>query len=332
MRPVREVLLFPVPAEHPTAPKTGLTSEDMDNRSEVREFLISRRAKITPRQAGLPAWGGSRRVAGLRREEVAMLAGVSAEYYARLERGNLSGVSESVLEALVRALQLDEAERAHLFDLARAANAGPRPRRRPAQRQIRPGIQHLLDSMSDAAAYVRNGRLDVLASNRLARALYAPVFEDPVRPVNLARFRFLNPRAHDFYPDWQESAHTTVALLRTEAGRDPYDRALTDLVGELATRCEEFRALWAAHNVRLHHTGTKNFHHPVIGHLSLPFEAMPLPADPGLTLTAFSAEPGTAAHDGLTLLTSWAATSEQTEPAEQQDRARTVDNRSTGPR
>jgi transcriptional regulator with XRE-family HTH domain len=298
----------------------------MDNRSEVREFLVSRRAKITPQQAGLSAYGGNRRVAGLRREEVALLAGVSAEYYARLERGNLSGVSESVLESLVRALQLDEAERAHLFDLARAANTSPRTRRRPTGQQIRPGIQRLLDSMTNAAAYVRNGRLDIVAANRLGRALYAPVFHDPVRPVNLARFRFLNPRAHDFYPDWEESAHTTVALLRTEAGRDPYDRALTDLVGELATRSEEFRTLWAAHNVRLHHTGTKNFHHPVVGDLALPFEAMPLPADPGLTLTAFSAEPGTAAHDGLTLLASWAATSDQTEPAEQQDGARSSDS------
>ncbi|MEV4357627.1 helix-turn-helix transcriptional regulator [Nonomuraea sp. NPDC052116] len=297
----------------------------MDNRSEVREFLISRRAKITPRQAGLPAYGGHRRVPGLRREEVAMLAGVSAEYYARLERGNLSGVSESVLESLSRALKLDEAERAHLFDLARTANAGPRTRRRPTQQQIRPGIQRLLDSMTDAAAYVRNGRLDIVAANRLGRALYAPVFDDPVRPVNLARFRFLNPRAHDFYPDWDESAHTTVALLRTEAGRDPYDRALTDLVGELATRSEEFRALWAAHNVRLHHTGVKNFHHPVVGDLSLPFEAMPLPADPGLTLTAFSAEPGTPAHDALTLLASWASTLEQTEPARESDQPRTTD-------
>ncbi|MFI7130712.1 helix-turn-helix transcriptional regulator [Nonomuraea sp. NPDC050153] len=294
----------------------------MDNRSEVREFLISRRAKITPQQAGLPVYGGNRRVPGLRREEVAMLAGVSAEYYARLERGNLSGVSESVLESLARALRLDEAERAHLFDLARTANAGPRARRRPAQQQIRPGIQHLLDSMTDAAAYVRNGRLDIIAANRLARALYAPVFDDPARPVNLARFRFLNPRARDFYPDWEESAHTTVALLRTEAGRDPYDRALTDLVGELATRSEEFRALWAAHNVRLHHTGVKNFHHPVVGHLSLPFEAMPLPADPGLTLTAFSAEPGTAAHDTLTLLASWASTVDESEPAQENDRTR----------
>ncbi|MFF5546844.1 MULTISPECIES: helix-turn-helix transcriptional regulator [Streptomyces] len=297
----------------------------MDNRSEVREFLISRRAKITPQQAGLPAHSGHRRVAGLRREEVALLAGVSVEYYARLERGNLSGVSESVLEALARALQLDEAERAHLFDLARTANTGPRTRRRPARQQIRPGIQHLLDSMTDAAAYVRNGRLDIVASNRLGRALYAPVFDGPTRPVNLARFRFLNPRARDFYPDWEESAHTTVALLRTEAGRDPYDRALTELVGELATRSEEFRTLWAAHNVRLHHTGTKNFHHPVVGDLTLPFEAMPLPADPGLTLTAFSAEPGTPGHDALNLLSSWTATTDRDATTEPRDRARSSD-------
>ncbi|MET8560170.1 helix-turn-helix transcriptional regulator [Streptomyces flaveolus] len=297
----------------------------MDNRSEVREFLVSRRAKITPQQAGLPAHGGHRRVAGLRREEVALLAGVSVEYYARLERGNLSGVSESVLEALARALRLDEAERAHLFDLARTSNTGPRARRRPARQQIRPGIQQLLDSMTDAAAYVRNGRLDIVASNRLGRALYAPVFDDPTRPVNLARFRFLNPRARDFYPGWEESAHTTVALLRTEAGRDPYDRALTELVGELATRSEEFRTLWAAHDVRLHHTGTKNFHHPVVGDLTLPFEAMPLPADPGLTLTAFSAEPGTPAHDALNLLSSWTATTDRDAPSEPRDRAPSPD-------
>ncbi|MFG6201513.1 helix-turn-helix transcriptional regulator [Nonomuraea sp. JJY05] len=300
----------------------------MDNRSEVREFLVSRRAKITPQEAGLPAYGGHRRVPGLRREEVAMLAGVSAEYYARLERGNLSGVSESVLESLSRALKLDEAERAHLFDLARTANAGPGARRRPAQQQIRPGIQLLLDSMTDAAAYVRNGRLDIIAANRLGRALYAPVFDDPVRPVNLARFRFLNPRARDFFPDWDESAHTTVALLRTEAGRDPYDRSLTDLVGELATRSEEFRTLWAAHNVRLHHTGVKNFHHPVVGDLRLPFEAMPLPADPGLTLTAFSAEPGTAAHDALALLAGWASTLDP-QASEPGEATRTPDLRRT---
>jgi transcriptional regulator with XRE-family HTH domain len=286
----------------------------VDNRTEVRQFLATRRAKITPRQAGLPVYGGNRRVPGLRREEVAMLAGVSVEYYARLERGDLGGASESVLDAIARALQLDEAERAHLFDLARAANATARaPRRRRAQQQVRPGVQRILDSMTDAPAFVRNGRLDILATNRLGYALYWPVFADPARPANLARFRFLEPRSYEFYPDWDDSANTTVALLRTEAGRDPYDRDLSDLVGELSTRSDEFRTGWAAHNVRLHHTGVKRFHHPVVGDLSLAFEAMPLPADPGLTMTVYSAEPGSASHDGLKLLASWAATLDRTE-------------------
>lgn len=285
----------------------------MDNRSEIHQFLATRRAKITPQQAGLPAYGGRRRVAGLRREEVAILAGVSAEYYARLERGNLSGVSDSVLEALARALHLDEAEHEHLFDLARAANTTARtPPRRRAVQQVRPAMQRILDAMSDAPAFIRNGRLDILTANRLGYALYAPVFANPARPANLARFNFLDPLSTGFYPDWGGSANTTVALLRTEAGRDPYDRALSDLVGELSTRSDEFRVRWAAHNVRLHHTGVKRFHHPVVGDLSLDFEAMPLPADPGLTLTAYSAEPGSASHDGLRLLASWAATLDQT--------------------
>ncbi|NJC84931.1 helix-turn-helix domain-containing protein [Planosporangium mesophilum] len=291
-----------------------VTSND-DLRSEIREFLASRRARITPEQAGLPVYGGNRRVPGLRRAEVAMIAGVSPDYYVRLERGNLNGVSDSVLEALARALQLDEAERAHLFDLARAANTTPRTRRRPAAQRVRPGVQQLLDAMTDAPAFVRNGRLDVLAANRLGYALYSPVFDDRARPANLARFRFLDPRAIEFYPEWDESANSAVALLRTEAGRDPYDKALTDLVGELSTRSEDFRTRWAAHNVRLHQTGLKRFHHPVVGELSLNFEAMPLPADPGLTMTAYSAEPGSASQDALRLLASWAATQEET-PAE----------------
>jgi hypothetical protein len=208
---------------------------------------------------------------------------------ARLERGNLSGVSDSVLNAIARALQLDEAERSHLYDLARAANTSTPARRRPARQQIRPGVRTLLDAMTDAPAFVRNGRLDVLAVNRLGEALYAPAFDTPDRPVNLARFCFLDPRADDFYPNWDDAADTTVALLRTEAGRDPYDRSLTDLVGQLATRSDEFRTRWAAHDVRLHHTGVKRFAHPVVGRLDLAFEAMPLPADPGLTLTAYNA-------------------------------------------
>lgn len=282
----------------------------VDNRDEVRQFLASRRARLTPQQAGLPPFGGSRRVPGLRRAEVALLAGVSPDYYTRLERGNLSGVSDSVLEAIARALQLDEAERAHLHDLARAASANPRTRRRPTP-QVRPAVARLLDAMTDAPAFIRNGRLDILAINPLGKALYAPAFDTPGRPVNLARFCFLDPAATDFYPHWDDSANTTVALLRTEAGRDPYDKALSDLVGELATRSAQFRTLWAAHNVRLHHTGIKHFRHPVVGELSLGFEAMPLPADPGLTMTAYSAEPATPSQDGLRLLASWAATTEQ---------------------
>jgi transcriptional regulator with XRE-family HTH domain len=281
----------------------------VSNRADVRDFLVTRRAKITPEQAGLPFYGANRRVPGLRREEVAMLAGVSADYYTRLEKGNLSGVSDNVLEAVARALQLDEAERLHLLNLARAANTSPAhaaARRTP--QQIRPATRLILDGMTDTPAFVRNGRLDIIAANALGQALYSPAFATPVRPVNLARFRFLDPAARDFYPDFADSAHTTVALLRTEAGRDPFSKSLTDLIGELSTRSEEFRALWAAHNVRLHRTGLKHFQHPVIGRIDLMFEAMALEADEGLTLTAYTAEPGTPAHDALKLLASWAAT------------------------
>jgi transcriptional regulator with XRE-family HTH domain len=283
----------------------------VDNRNEIREFLTSRRGRITPEQAGLPAYGTNRRVPGLRREEVALLAGVSVDYYTRLERGNLNGVSESVLEALARALQLDEAERAHLFDLTRAANPTPRTRRRAPQQRVRPSVQRILDAMTNAPAFVRNGRLDVLAANRLGYALYSPMYINPARPANHARFTFLDARATEFYRDWDDAANTAVALLRTEAGRDPHDRGLSDLVGELSTRTEPFRTRWAAHNVRLHHTGVKHFHHPVVGDLSLTFEAMELPADPGLTLTAYSAEPNSASQDALNLLASWSATLDQ---------------------
>jgi transcriptional regulator with XRE-family HTH domain len=282
----------------------------MDHRSETRDFLTTRRARITPDQAGLPIYGGNRRVAGLRREEVALLAGVSVDYYTRLERGNLAGVSESVLEALARALRLDEAERTHLYDLARQANASPavvRARRRPAG-QVRPGVQRILDGMTMVPAYVRNGRLDVLAANQLGRAVFAPVFARPTGTPNLARFIFLDPASQDFYLDWEQLAGDTVALLRTEAGHDPYDRKLTELIGELSTRSERFRTWWAAHNVRLHRSGVKRFHHPVVGELTLAYESMELTADQGLRLNAYSAEPGSAAQDGLNLLASWSAT------------------------
>jgi transcriptional regulator with XRE-family HTH domain len=263
----------------------------VDTRSEIREFLTSRRARITPEQAGLQWYGENRRVPGLRREEVALLAGVSVDYYTRLERGNAAGVSESVLEAPVRALQLDEAERAHLFDLARAAGTTAKTRRRPTKERVRPSVQHLLDAITGAPALVQNGRLDILAANPLARALYSEMYVDPLRPVNHARFVFLNPRAHDFYRDWERAANDTVAILRSEAGRDPHDRGLSDLVGELSTQSEEFRTRWAAHNVRLHQTGAKHVHHPVVGDLSLTFEMLELRADAGLTLLTYTAEP-----------------------------------------
>jgi hypothetical protein len=219
-----------------------------------------------------------------------------------------------VLDAVARALQLDEAERAHLFDLARAAGPG-RTRRRPAPKQVRPSVQRILDAMTDAPALAQNGRLDILAANRLGRALYSELYLDPTRPLNHARFSFLDPRAHDFYPDWDRAANDGVALLRAEAGRNPYDRGLTDLVGELSTRSEEFRVRWAAHNVRSHQTGAKHFHHPVVGDLSLTFEMMELAADPGLNLLAYTAEPGSRSEEALNLLASWSATLDHAEPA-----------------
>jgi transcriptional regulator with XRE-family HTH domain len=282
----------------------------VDNRTEIRQFLSSRRARITPERAGLATYGGNRRVAGLRREEVALLAGVSVDYYTRLERGNLGGVSEAVLDALGQALQLDEAERGHLFDLARAATTSARPRRRPAPQRVRPGIQRILDAM-DVPADVRNGRGDILAANRLGSALYSELYLDPVRPANVARFVFLSPRAQAFFPDWESTANDLVASLRTAAGRNPHDRGLQDLVGELSTRSQEFRVRWAAHNVRRHQTGRKRLRHPVVGDLELTYEVLALPADPGLSLVVYGAEPGSASQDGLKLLASWAATLDQ---------------------
>jgi len=280
----------------------------VDAKTDIREFLISRRAKITPEQAGLPAYGGNRRVPGLRREEVAMLAGISVEYYTRLERGNANGVSEDVLEGITRALQLDEAERTHLFDLVRAANTTRPARRRPSQERVRPTVQRILDAMLDLPAYVRNGRLDILAANQLGYALYSPVFTDPGGTPNMARFIFLNPRATEFFDRWEGIANDAVAILRAEAGRDPYDRRLSDLIGELSTRSEEFRSRWAAHNVKLHRTGAKKLHHPLVGDLTLAYEALELPGDTGQRILVYTAEPGTPSHEALNLLASWSST------------------------
>ena len=290
----------------------------MDNRAEVREFLTSRRAKITPERAGLPA-GNRRRVPGLRRSEVAALADVSVEYYAKLERGNLAGVSPAVLEAVARALQLDDAERAHLLNLAQAADGSDaltRPRRRTARTwTAHRSLQWVLDAVTAGPAFVRNGRMDLLATNQLARAFYDDVYATAGNQANLARFQFLDPASRRFYPDWDQAADIAVAILRTEAGRDPHDKDLHDLVGELSTRSDDFRTRWGAHNVRHHGTGTKRFHHHAVGDLTLAYEGLDMAAEPGLTLTVYTAEPGSPSEEGLRLLASWAATREAISPA-----------------
>ncbi|TYP90451.1 helix-turn-helix transcriptional regulator [Blastococcus xanthinilyticus] len=288
----------------------------MDNRSDIRDFLASRRARITPAQAGLLPGGGRRRVPGLRREEVAVLAGVSTDWYTRLEKGHIAGVSEDVLAAVARALQLDDEERTYLFDLARAARPARAPQRR-SRAQLPPSVQWMLDSMTGSAAFVANRRLDIVASNTLGWALHAPLFDNPSGAANFARFQFLDPRAADFYPDWAGAADVTVGLLRAEAGRRPNDARLRELVGELSTVSAEFRTRWAAHDVRIRHDGRKQFRHPVVGALDLTYRTLDLPtgdpSDPRLTI--YTAEPGTPSEDALRLLASWAATRGTTETA-----------------
>jgi transcriptional regulator with XRE-family HTH domain len=282
----------------------------MDNRAEVREFLMSRRAKVTPADAGIAA-GANRRVAGLRRTEVALLAGVSVEYYAKLERGAIAGASASVLEAIAEALQLDDTERAHLFDLARAADGIPtsgRARRRATRVAVsRPSLAWALDAITDGVAFVRNQQQDLLATNALGRVFYRQLIGDGGRTPNMARFQFLDPASREFYPDWDLFAQMCVDVMRAEAGRDPHDRGLQDLVGELSTRSEVFRRLWGAHNVRTHGTGTKRFHHPDVGELVLAYEELAITAEPGLVLLVYTAEPGSPSAERLRLLASLAA-------------------------
>lgn len=282
----------------------------MDTHGDIGEFLTSRRAKLTPADVGLPDFGGRRRVPGLRREEVALVAGMSTEYYKRLERGNALGVSESVIDGISRALRLDDAEHAHLNDLIRAANAGVHPqRRRPARKsQLTASMQQTIDAMSTVPVFVQNGRLDAVAVNRLGGALFSEMLDGARPPANAARFVFLDARAQTFYRDWEAQTRQIVAILRAEAGRSPYDRHLSDLVGELSTRSELFRKLWGAHDVREHRTGLKSVHHPLVGDLDLTFQAMDLASDRGLQMIVFSAEPGSATHERLQLLANAIAT------------------------
>lgn len=277
-----------------------------DPAHDIAEFLTSRRARVTPDQVGLPSYG-PRRVKGLRREEVASLAGVSVEYYKRLERGSAAGASDSVLAALADALRLDEAERAHLFDLARAVNPVAPARRRaaPAPR-VRPEVLRVIEAMGTPAVVI-TAHHDYLAANDFGRALFAPLFESREQPPNSLRFTFLDPAARDFWVEWERIAKDLVAHIRSLAGSNPYDKTLSDLVGELSTRSHEFRTWWAAHNVRHHRSGTKRLRHPEVGEIEISYEVLELPAD-GLTIATYSAEPGSRSQQALDLLASWVAT------------------------
>ncbi|HET9873928.1 MAG TPA: helix-turn-helix transcriptional regulator [Propionibacteriaceae bacterium] len=275
----------------------------MTAQTDIRDFLTTRRAKLTPDQAGLPVYGANRRVTGLRREEVALLAGVSVEYYTKLERGNVGTVSDGVLDGVAHALQLDDAERDHLRRLVQTVATRRPPRRTPSRRRVRPTIQRMLDLMP-MPAYLRNGRFDILAVNDLGRALYSPVYESADQP-NTARFVFLDAAAPEFFVDFDKVQDDAVAYLRAEAGRDPYDKDLQDLIGELSTRSETFRARWAAHDVRYHRTGIKRLHHPLVGDLALDFEAFDLPGDEGQRLNVYTASPGSRAEEALAVLASW---------------------------
>ncbi|WP_341361004.1 helix-turn-helix transcriptional regulator [Georgenia sp. M64] len=286
----------------------------MDTRREVQEFLTALRGRITPERAGLTVFGGERRVPGLRREEVAQLAGVSTAYYTRMERGDLGGVSESVLFALVSALQLTDAETQHLFDLARTAGPRRAPRQRPATR-VPAAVAQLVDAMSDVPAVALSRLGDPVASNRLGRALFPHLFPTGAAPVNTARYMFLDPRSRDFYPDWDVVARDSVSSLRLLVGHDPSDRALAALVGELATRSDEFRTWWGSHTVRAHSAGTKRINHPVVGEVALTYQSLAVQATPGLSVVTYLAEPGSPSADALDLLRSWAAEPASLHPA-----------------
>ncbi|MEU8931569.1 helix-turn-helix transcriptional regulator [Streptomyces sp. NPDC048409] len=279
----------------------------MDTKTEVRDFLTSRRAKITPEEVGLASYG-TRQVPGLRREEVATLAGISVDYYNRMERGSLAGVSDDILKAVAGALRLDDAERAHLVDLARASKRRPARGRRgtATARSVRPSIAWMIDAMDGVAAFAVNGRQDILAANPLGRAFCAPVFEAR-EPANMVRFTYLDPRAREFFADWDRMAKECAAALRAQAAHEPFDRELSDLVGELSTRSTEFAAFWATHDVRLHHRAEKRFRHPLVGELTLHFERLAMSADPGLQILTYVPEPGSRSAEAFAFLASHAA-------------------------
>lgn len=279
----------------------------MANSKEVSDFLTSQRGKLTPERAGLTAFGTDRRVPGLRREEVAQLAGVSAAYYTKIERGDLSGVSDSVLYAIIRALNMDEAESTHLLDLAKQANGGRSINRVRPEPQVSASVQQLVDTMQDVPALVMNKLSEAVASNRLGRALFPDLFVAGQPPMSHAQYLFLDPRSKVFYPEWEKSARESVSSMRLLAGQDPSDKAFAALVAELTKESSEFRDWWTSHTVRTHNSGSKKINHPVVGEMTIQFEALSINATPGLRLVTYLTAPGTPSADALNLLRSWAA-------------------------
>lgn len=269
-------------------------------RSELGEFLRARRARIKPEDAGFPR-GGRRRVPGLRRDELARLAGVSVEYYTRLEQGRSPNVSDSVLDAIADALSLTDTEREHLRMLVRPTrHARPLPR----GAQIRPSLQNILDQMDRIPAVVLGPRLDVLAWSRLGAALGG--YEDATE-WNLPRQLFLDPKSREIYPEWEDVAADTVAVLRRATGRAPDDPELTALIGSLSIRSAEFRALWARHDIREKTFGRKRINHPLVGELDLAYESFPLTGEHDMMLVTYIAEPGSPSAEKLAVLASWSA-------------------------
>jgi transcriptional regulator with XRE-family HTH domain len=279
----------------------------MDQSSEIRDFLTSRRARITPEQAGVPTFNGVRRVPGLRREELAHAAGISVDYYNRLERGKSTSASPEILDAIARTLQLDQTEHNHLFDLFSTHRRAPaRPARRARQLTVRLTLQRLIDGL-DMPAFIESPRLDILATNHLGRALYTWPGDELILPFNVGRLLFLDPRAPEYYLDWELMARNQVALLRTEIGRDPSHPDLIQLVGELSTHSERFRSLWANHDVRQYREGPKRFHHPVVGDLEFIGESLDVSNTPGLVVLAYTVEPGSKTAEAMSLMGSWTA-------------------------
>ncbi|MFG2480784.1 helix-turn-helix domain-containing protein [Streptomyces fagopyri] len=272
--------------------------------SELSDFLRSRRAALTPQDVGLPWPSGARRVKGLRREELALLAGVSADYYTRLEQGRAKNVSAQVLSAVADALRLTELERRHLFSMAQPGLVPADPHRTPALK-ARPAVRMMIDALDPTPAVLHGPRLEVIASNRMGKVLIDDFDAMPLAERNLVRWMFLDPRARAVYLDWEEIAAQMVAVLRVAAGEEP-DPALAELVGELTAHSDDFARVWAEYRVFQHTYGTKRFHHEAVGTMTINYESLALPADPGLSLLVYTADTGSPSEEKLRILSSWA--------------------------